>query len=53
MSPNSDFRNRVPSFDFKVMATYASRLLSSQQQQQQSDSYTEVDVDHREDLVVT
>lgn len=34
VSPNSDFRSRVPNFDLKMMATYASKLLSTQQQHQ-------------------
>ena len=32
VSPNSGYRHRVPSFDFKAMAKYASTLLSSQEQ---------------------
>ena len=35
VSPSSDFRYHVPSFDLKAMAKYASKLLSTQQQQKQ------------------
>ena len=34
VSPNSEFKHRVPNFDLKAMAHYASSLLSNQQQQQ-------------------
>ena len=44
VSPNSDFRYRVPNFDLKAMATYASKLLSSQQQQQQVQGRNNVEV---------
>ena len=32
VSPESSFRHRVPSFDLKAMAKYASKLLSTQEQ---------------------